>query len=197
MGRPSSWELSTAPAILPLAPRWRRHSTKVAHRFSSGSAFRSASWTSVAPALDRSRDLQSRKGSGFSLSAYNEAHLAFWPLLYKPQAMLQPPPPPLLSPLVPGHRALFLHTSITITTAPPHTHWPALPPCPALHTAWHSPQAGTKSPLFTITVIQVHKGGSGYPHTNRDNGMDGFFSLTLRPHSPCTYELPLPLGWAP
>ena len=129
----------------------------------------------MAPALDRSRDLQSRKDSGFSLSAYNEAHLASWPLLYKPQAVLQPPPPPPLSPHVPGHQALFLHTSITITTAPPHTHththththWPALPPSPALHTARHRPQAGTKSPLFTITVIQVHKGGSGYPHTNR------------------------------
>ena len=78
------------------------------------------------------------------------------------------------------------------------THTPARPSSPpALHTAQHSPQAGTKSPLFTITVIQVHKGGSSYPHTNRDNGMDGFFSLTLRPRSPCTYELPLPLGWAP
>lgn len=97
------------------------------------------------------------------------------PYLSKPQVMLQPPNSrqlPLIVdfPPYPGH-LILRHT---------HTHTHTLS---SRHTADHSPSAGTKSPLFTITATQVHRGGSNYPPTNRQ--WDRWLPLpALRPDSP-------------
>lgn len=162
--------------ILPLAPRWQCHPTRVWGQV----------WAHLSPNKHCSSWIQ-----GF------EDTKRHWLLPFNLQGS-----PGILAPAVQALVCLDCHAPVPHSResplllipdpSPSPPPWPSLP-SPPHSTAQHSPQAGTKSPLFTITATQVHKGGSNYPSTNRDSDADGFLSPNLRPRSPCTEDPPLPL----
>lgn len=85
-------------------------------------------------------------------------------------------------------------------THPTHTHIgpPSLPSPPHCTT---QPPGWYKSPLFTITATQVHKGGSNYPTLTDDGWMDGWVASSPQPAGPAAPVLTSAMdpltGWGP